>query len=339
MSVRDIQLAVDTVYTHTWAGIQQDIVDNIFKSNPFWYFLTQKGNQKPQSGGKWLEVDLEYADSNSTVAWINPASHDLTSQITAAKSIDPVTSCQYDWRYVTASIYRKWVDDTQNRSTHMIHSIIDTKLNNARKTLQAQMETKLFTLNNPGSDNCIEGLPNIVRDDPNPTGSNHMVGKITQGNVSGSQVNTWWNNKSKNMTGLDIAVSLVPNMRTMFNNCSDGQEVPDIIITSQTDFENYEDECGEQKSIVNSTEGDAMFQTIYFKGKRLLWSTGCAAGRMYFLSLDYLYWLYDPDVNFDMTSWKEGRSDLDRVAQILCAGNLVCSNRSRQGVLYNIGAA
>jgi hypothetical protein len=49
-------------------------------------------------------------------------------------------------------------------------------------------------------------------------------------------------------------------------------------------------------------------------------------------------WIADSMVNFEMTAWKEAPNGLDRYAQIVVAGNFVCSNRQQQGVLTGIAA-
>lgn len=331
MPVRQLQLDIDTMFVTTWYNILPGIIDNIFSSNPFWYYLNKNDKRKEQTGGRWIEVNLEYADSADVVAWIG-RTHDLATQVNAAKLVDPLTSAKFDWRYVTASLYRYWQDDQQNRGKAKLFDLVSTKLNNAKKTLSSQFETKLFTLNNGAADNCIDGLPNIIRDDPNPAGSTYLCGGITQGQDN----NAWWNNKSKNFGDQDPTVSLVPDMRTMFNDLSDGEEHPDLFVTTQDIFELYEDETLEYKQIVNQSLGDASFETIQFKGRPLVYSRSCGAGRMYFLNFDYIYWVYDPEINFDMTDWKEAQNNLDRTAQIICAGNLVSSNRSKQGVIYGI---
>jgi len=335
MPVRQITLDIDTLYAVTWQNFKTTAIDNIFQATPFWYYLSKKGKRRPQIGGKWIEQPLEYADSSTTVSWIG-RTHDLATQVTNAKSVDPITTAQYYWRYVTATIYRFWKDDQQNRGKAAMMPLVKTKINNAEKTLAAGMESTLFTLTNAAVDNKIEGLPNIVRDDPNPSGSTYTVGDILQGQGN----HTWWNNKAYDFTGKDVTIELVPQMRTMYNNCSGGglNEFPEVLITTQAIFELYEDETLEYKQIVNQTKGDASFESIAFKGKDLVWSPSCGVGKIYFLNFNYLDFVYDPDIDFDMTEWKVGRSDLDRVAQIVCAGNLTCSNRSRLGVMFGIGS-
>jgi hypothetical protein len=46
---------------------------------------------------------------------------------------------------------------------------------------------------------------------------------------------------------------------------------------------------------------------------------------------------YDPQMNFDMTSWKEIPDQVnDRAAQIVLAGNLTTGRRRVHGVIHTI---
>jgi hypothetical protein len=130
-------------------------------------------------------------------------------------------------------------------------------------------------------------------------------------------------------------------MRTFYNDCSKGQasDVPDMIVTTQTVAEYYEDEVQEQKTIVNQTSGDAMMISVTFKGIPVVWSSQCPTGYMYFLNSKYISLESDPDINMTMTEWKTIPNQLDRVAQIVWKGNLVASRRASLGVITSITTA
>lgn len=129
-------------------------------------------------------------------------------------------------------------------------------------------------------------------------------------------------------------------MRNLFNNCSLGQasDIPDCMVTDQTSYELYEDEVMEQKQIVNKDLADAMFDSVTFKGKPVVWSGQCTSGYMYFINWKYLGLNVDPDINMTMTEWKSIPNQLDRVAQIVWKGNTISSRRASLGVLITIAA-
>jgi hypothetical protein len=341
MAVKQLTLDIDNMYTTTWQYIQPTAVDNIFKSTPTLQFFMASGRIKKITGFSRLEFPLEYANQDSSVAWFGKT-HDLSTQVTAAKSVEFLTTVQVDWRYLGATIYRFWVDDQKNTGKAQIMSLIDAKLSNARRTLESNLSGAMFSLNTPASDSKIEGLPNWIRPTPNPAyASRYTQGGIAQGEIgsgSGTYNNTWWNNQAYDMTNEDVSLNLTGRMTNMYNTCSNGNDVPDVLITTQAVYESYEAETQEYKQIVNQNTGDVAFGSLMFKGKPIIWDAGCGANLMYFINSKYMYLVFDSGVFFEMTDWKEGRADLDRVCQIISALNLVCTNRARQGVISGIGA-
>jgi hypothetical protein len=52
---------LNTMYTTTWYLRRKEVVDNIFNATPFWYLLTKKGKRSTQTGGRAIEIPLQYA--------------------------------------------------------------------------------------------------------------------------------------------------------------------------------------------------------------------------------------------------------------------------------------
>ena len=96
----------------------------------------------------------------------------------------------------------------------------------------------------------------------------------------------------------------------------------------------------EQKQIVNKKLGDAGFTNIEYKGIPMIWSPNAVSDAMYFLNTKYLYFIYDPIMNFDMTEWKVIPDQVnDRAAQVILACMFIVTRRLCQGVLYDIDTA
>lgn len=310
---------LDSLYTTTWQLMRKEAIDNIFKATPFWFWLTAKERRRTEQGGRWIGVPLEYR-KNETVQSFGKG------DTISTQDTDPLTMARYDWKYVAGTIVRYYQDDQQNRGKAQIMSLAKAKFRNLEQSLIDKLESDLFGDGTGNSGKDIHGLGLLVSEDG--TG---VVGGINASNE------TWWKNNYKNMVDRAPTTCLLSDMRTMFNDCSKGNDTPTIIVTDQGSYELYEDEVMEQKQIVNKELGDAMFENILFKGRPLVWSPSCPAGSMYFLNDRYLEWVADEAINFEMTDWKPAQNNLDRVAQIAVAGNLICSARSRQGVLFNIG--
>lgn len=327
MPIPEITEEFDNLYSTTWQLMRDTAIDNIFKATPFWYFMRENDRMTTETGGRWIGVQIEYANHRDAIGWIG-RDHDLSDQNDNADK-EFITTARYDWRYLVGSLYRNYIDDSQNRGEAAMMKIVDNKLNNMEKSLATELEARLFTEPDSPTGDEINPLEDLVQDDPT---SDEEIGGINQADED------WWRNQTKDMSDLSPSVHLLPEMRTMFNDCSVGAYVPDVVVTSQQNFELYEDEVLGYKQIVNKDTGDASFESITFKGQDLVWSPSCPDDKMYFLNTDYLEWVADSDINFEMTDWKEAQGDLDRVAHIITMGNLVTSNRRMLGVLHGIEA-
>lgn len=311
---------LNTLWTTTWQLMRPEAIDQIFNEYPFFFWLNSKGKRRTETGGRYIGVPLQYA-KNTTFKTLGLGGNiDITRQ-------EKLTTAKYDWKYMAISVVRYWVESLQNRGKSQIINIMKNELENARMSISDKLEEMLFSngVGNGGLD--TDGLGNIVA--------------IAAGTVAGINDTTysWWRNQAKNMSGEPMSTYLLKRMRTMYNDCSKGQgsQTPDFIMSAQDVFEFYDDEVIEQKQIVNKTLADAEFQTLNYKGKPMVWSTQCPDGYLYFLNSKFIEWVADPAANFDMTKWKDIPNQVnDSVAQIAVSGNMVCGNRSRQGVIYNI---
>lgn len=324
MTTPNITEQFNNLYSTTWQILRESAVDNIFTATPFWYYMKKHDRITEEEGGRWIGIPIEYATHEDAVGWIS-RSHDLSTLNTNADK-EFLTEAKYDWKYLVGSIFRSYVDESKNKGKKAMMKLVERKLRNLEKSLVKVLEARLFTADGTTTDE-INGLDVLVAEDPT-TG--------TVGNIDPSTY-TWWQNQYKDMEDLAPAVNLLPEMRTMFNDCSNGADTPNLIVTDQTTFERYEDETLEFKRIVNESLGDASFETLKFKGTDIVWSPSCTSNSMYFLNLEYLEFIVDEVINFILSDWKPAKGDLDLVGHIITMGNLITSNRRMHGVMFNIG--
>ena len=310
---------LDNLYTTTWQNMRQMTVDNIFTSSAFWFWMTDGGRFETQEGGRTIQHPLRFAKSDNVV-WI------VKGKAVPMGDKEFLTNAIFNWRYLSDTIIRFGVDEQKNRGRHQNISLVSSKLDNSQDSLIDTLETATFAAQ---TGDAMNGLQDLVADDP------------TTGTVGGidASANTWWRNKTTNLTGQSFAVHGIPAMRTMINNTGNNlaSEQIDVIVSGQTPHEYYEDATVEQKQIVNQRLGDAGFDNIQYKGRPLIWSSQCSNARMYFLNTNKLTVVYDPVMWFDMTPWKDiPAQPNDRVAQVVSALNLVTSRRASQGVIHTI---
>lgn len=320
---------LDNLYTTTWQNMKSTLIDQIFDSTPFWYWLKEKGKMKTMEGGRFITEPIQF-DKTDNVKWTGKGGTMPLND----KEFMTVTT--WDWRYLAGSIVRFWVDDQKNRGKNQIINFMNAKMENLRNALVTEMETRLFggsgAVTGSGtleSYPAFDGLQTLVADDPT---ASVVVGGLNQSTY------TYWRNKTNNATGKSFATYGVSYMRTMLNNVSNNlkMDAPDIIVTGQTPYEYYEDNTLPYLRVTSTKLADLGFQNQTFKGLPMVWSPSCGT-RMYFLNTNFLYYVYDPMVHFDMTEWKAiPNQGNDRVAQILSACGFITSRRRCQGVIYNI---
>ena len=135
-------------------------------------------------------------------------------------------------------------------------------------------------------------------------------------------------------------------MRTLYNTLSDGGEHPDLGLCAQDLYENYEAALMPLERFTDTKLGDAGFLNLKFKGMTLMLDHGITttvpltptattapAAPLYMLNSRYLNWVVDSGTDFITTPFFRPENQDAKVAQILLMANLVCSNRSKQGVL------
>lgn len=327
---------LDNLYTTTWQNMKSTVMDNVFNALPFWFWLKEKGRMETVEGGRFLTEPLQYATSDS-VKWIGRGG------TASMNDFQFLTIAKYDWRYLVGSIVRFGVDDQQNRGKNEIISLMNSKMENVRTSLESEMETRLFggqgsvsagttTNDNP----AFDGLQFLVPDSGNVANSSYNAGGIDP------SVYTWWQNQATSAAGKSFATYGISLMRTLMNNCTNNLKMdkPDIIFSGQTPFEYYEDTVLPVYRVSNNKLADMGFENLQFKGVPMLWSPSCASTRMYMLNTNFIKFAYDPMMMMDMTSWKDIPNQVnDRVAQIITACTFKVSRRRCQGILNNIDTA
>ncbi|PCJ26714.1 MAG: hypothetical protein COA94_04775 [Rickettsiales bacterium] len=316
---------LDNLYTTTWQNMKSTVADSIFDSTPFWFWLKSKNKLRQERGGRFISEPLQY-DRNDNVQWIGKGG------TVPLNDFEFLTIAKYDWRYLTASIVRFGVDDQQNRGKNEIINLMKAKMENSKNALVSELETRLFGASGAG-DSAVDGLQLLVADDPTASAT---IGGIDQSLASSA----WWRNKSTNNGS--FATNGTNNMRTMLNNVSNNlqSDTTDIIVAGQTPYELYENEIFDTHyRVTNNKLADAGFENQVYKGRPMVWSPSCSNSRMYFLNTNFLSFVFDPMMNFDMTEWKAIPDQVnDRAAQVILAGSMTVSRRRCQGVLHSITA-
>lgn len=311
---------IDDMFTTTWANRKTSAIAQAYLKTPFFFWLKEKGRVMEQRGYTRLEIPLKYG-RNETVKWVGKGS---TMPMTESQLM---TMAFEEWKYVAASIMRFGVEEQKNRGAARIIDYVAEKIDSAEAALYENLEAAVFA-DGTGANEC-NGLQNLIAADPT-TGTVHGLNRATY---------DWFRNQTKTATGV-LSVYGISDIRNMINNITkySKSEVKDIfMMTDQTTYEAFEDSMLEIRQFVNQSLVDAGFDHLVYKGRPLMWAPSAPAAKIYFINPQYLYLIIDPDYYMDMTEWKAIPDQInDRVAQIVCAMNLVTSRPIAEGILTGI---
>lgn len=320
---------IDYLYSATWAARLAQIHDNIFNKHVFYAYLTSQGRMKTKNGGGLhIEERLLYG-KNNTFKSIGKGG------TVALNPFDGRTLSKWQWKDIAGSIVRYRNDAFKNRGKEQMADLVDEDIMVAEMSMADEMTRQLFLDGSGNGGLDFDGLGNIIATDPT-TGT---VGGLDRASFA------WWRNNAKDMSSLPFDVNGRDEMSKMLNNCNDGANKVDIIQTSKTVWEFYEQEVADIQA-VHPGEGkrnkiaDLGFDVLWFRQVPLVYdknSDDIWTNRMYFINTDTVRIIRSDIQWLEMTPWEPvQKQPKDRVAYIISTGNLVCNNCRRNGVMFGI---
>lgn len=299
----------DSLLSTTIANYRKRLTDNIFEARPLTFWLTDKGRMRMDNGGTKIVEPLLYG-SNSTVA--SYSGYDTVS-LTPQEGI---SAAEFDWKQLAVSIAISGIEEAKNNGEQAILNLLDAKIMQAEETLKDKFSEMFFGNGTGNSGKDWLGLGAIVE-------SGNTVGGID------SSTETWWRSYEENTAG---ALTLA-QMTTAYNTVSNGNDHPDMILTTQTLFEKYESLLQPQLRYTDTKTADAGFQNLLFKAAPVAYDNDCTAGVVYFLNSKYLTLVGHSQKWFTQTEFVRPENMDARYALIFCYGNLTVRNRKRLGKL------
>jgi len=345
MALSTFTRTIDDDFVNTWYEIREEAIDNILDATVMYLALREFNCLTPQVGSEMITRRVSYGTKTK---------QNITRGTTLQQSVtERETMAWWYWAYTAIDVNRALLDDQKNAGKFRIKSYIATRLEGARNDCVQGLEEDLFrwqafaanqmngffdilpTATAIGTDANYGGTWSPAGDATSPT---YDTG-TTNGNINRA-TQTWWRPNNKNGTD-PSSVNLLADMRTFWNTISANVSAPNFMVCDQDLYEYYEDEVSDKQQIVrtafNRLAADLGFETLTFKGAPLTWTGELSASdKMLFLNLDFIELVYDPNYWFDMTEWFTTPSQLERVAYIVSAMQLIDTQPRRHGLLdYN----
>ena len=301
----------DEILTTTLNNYVPKLVDNIFSARPLFYALTNSSTMRTVSGGAKIVVPIIYG-TNSTAG-----SYSGTDTI-ATTAQTGISAAEYDWGQYAATVTINGMEEAKNNGEAQIIDLLEGKIFQTQETIIENMNTMFHADGSGNSNKDWEGIAALVD-------SAGTVGNI---DPTGAGNGFWASSETAVGGALTTAA-----MATMYNNVSVGNDQPTIILTTQTLYEKYETLLTSNIRYTDTDMADAGFQNLMFKGAPVTFDGANASGVVYFLNTKYLQLVRHSDVWFKPTPFVRPTNQDAVFSQILCYGQLTCSNRARQGKL------
>jgi hypothetical protein len=310
----------NALFSTTLQNYQPTLVDNIFKDLVLLNHLNEKGRVVVEEGGTQIVEPVLYDENGTAAAYADYTPIALTPQ-------DGITSAIYDWKQIAASIAISGIEEAKNRGTEAIIKLLNAKIMQAEMSIKKVVNDYLLSSNdgttNPLEFNGIGGFAGSI---------NTAIGGID------AATEPWWNPTIP--AGIQNATLSTVNMANVYNNASKGNDVPDLIITTEPLFSKYESLLTGQVRYQDVAKANAGFTNLMFKQTPIVYDLAMPGNQssnasMYFLNTKYLKLTGMNGHWFTTTDFQQGTiNGLDaRYALVMAYGQLTCSNRSRQGYL------
>jgi len=316
----------DNVTALTRNLILPGLEDQIFNSNPFLMKMYQKG-RKVQGGVKILQP-LEYAGTSAADSYSGYDTFSTTPN-------EMFTDAEYEWRqnYVTINI--SGLEERKNSGDNAVISLLTSKVNNARKTLEDNLGYQLFAYGN-SSDTAthgrgaegIQGLLSAVDDSSNVD----SYGGITRSTY------TWWKSGYTSWSATAVSESAIQGI---IGDRTIGNSRPDMILTHQDIYDKIFSLLVDKQRYGSEEMLKAGFQSVVVNGIPVVVDSHCGSTDIWFLNTsdDKLDFISHQDAAFKFEPFQKPVDADARTASIIHQGNLVSGACWRQARVHSVNTA
>jgi hypothetical protein len=309
------------IVTTTLREHPSEISDNVSDNNALFSRMKKKGNIRKLDGGYEIVRPLDYAE-NATYQRFSGFD---TLNVGASEVL---SAAKFDWCQAAIHVVASGRELRMNSGSNQIASLAKARLKNAIRTASNYMSIDLYS--SGALTNQMGGLSHIVSSDGTGT-----VGGIVAGTY------TWWKNQFREIsgTGTYTKSTIKGEMNALWLNCVRGTDKPDLIVSSHDMYAMYWESLQDLQRFASADKAEAGFQSLKFASADVIFDSNSnfstTAEKMYFLNTDYLEMVVHSDANWTQAEDKMSVNQDAVVIPLLWMGNLVCSNRSLQGVLLD----
>jgi hypothetical protein len=243
---------------------------------------------------------------------------------------DVFTAAEYNWRQIALNVVTSGYEMRVNAGPQRIANLAKQRIKNAIHTFANNFSSDMYA---DGSlPNQIGGLQALVSD----------LGTGTVGGIDSSAYPFWQSRLQSAAAPLQGGGAIVPGPTTieslmlpLYIALTRNADKPDLIVSSDDYFTFFEISQTSLKRYISTESADAGFMELAYKGTPVFFdgASGMASSRMYFLNTQYFDLVVHSEANMTVMDEAKPYNQDAVVVPVLWMGNMVCSNRSLQGVL------
>lgn len=299
------------------------VADNVSGHNALYSYLKSKGKIAVESGGYEIVRPLDYAENSTFQRYSGFDTLNISQS-------DVLTAAKYDWVQSAVNIVASGRELRMNSGKDQLINLTKARIKNAMRTAANNMSVDLYS--SGALSNQMGGLAHIVSTD----------GTGTVGGIN-SATYTFWANKYQEMSGTGTwsKSTIKGEMNKLYMGLNRGADKPDLLIGSHDVFAAYWEALQDlQRYTSEQSTATAGFRSLkYADGADVIFDSntnfGTTAEKMYFLNTEYLELVEHRDARWSVMDEKNSVNQDGVVIPVLWMGQLVCSNRSLQGVLID----
>jgi len=287
--------------------------------NALYRRIADKGRIRLEDGGLSIVTPLDYA-ANST--YQRYSGFDTLN----VSAVDVISAAEFAWRQVAVNVAASGLEIRTNSGSNRIINFVKTKLKNAQRSMANGLSGDLYS--DGTAANQINGVQALVSD----------LGTGTVGGIN-STAFAFWQNQVLSAAAAGVSVSAATieagMMLPLWLACTRGNDTPDTIVMDSNYFSFFEASQTSLKRYAPTDEGKGGMISMKYKTADVFFdssASGIPANHMYFLNTDFMELVVHQDANMEIMPELRSVNQDAIVIPVLFQGNLVCSNRARQGV-------
>lgn len=296
------------------------VTDNNSKNNALVNRLKKKGNIDTVSGGYELVYPLDYGGNGTYQRY------DGYDALNIAPS-EVLSAAKFDWAQVAIHVTANGKEIRMNSGKEAMIKLVKERVKSAMRTATNNFSLDIYS---SGSlTNQIGGMAHIIQ-----TNGQGTVGGIN------SATYTWWRNQFKEMTGTNTYASIVSDMNSLWLATARGADNTDLIVSTHDLYAAYEAVLQNLQRYASSDMAGAGFNALKYKSADVIFDSEdtnftTTGERMYFLNTDYVKLVQHSDAQWSQDEQKVPLNQDAVVVPIYWMGQLVVTNRARQGIMID----